>query len=384
VPSGRDTGPRIAVVLQGDVEDPRSWSGSPSGLFGGLRAAGAEPLAIDARPPGIGRLTRLLRVEWERESASDAFAAASSAWAASRLRRERPVDGAVAIGSGYELRCRAPMVTFEDETVAQAIRLPYSDPATLPPRAARHWQRRQGRIYERSRACCVGSEWAARSVREDYGIDPGKVRIVGFGRNLSPARAERDWSTPRFLFVGIDWERKRGPEVVAAMADVRARHPGATLDVVGGHPPLDAPGVTGHGRLSLATPGDRARLEELLSQATCLVLPSAREAFGIAYLDAGAAGVPSIGTTVGGAADAIGDGGVVVDPDDPGALVAAMLELSDPATARELGERAAAHSDMCTWQAVAERVLRALSPAGLDVSRLADFLEPASPKPIAS
>jgi glycosyltransferase involved in cell wall biosynthesis len=374
VPRAQDTRPRVAVVLQGKIEDPRSWSGSPAGLFGGLRAAGAEPVAIDARAPGAGLAARALRVSWEREAASGAFAAASGAWASAAMRRAGPFAGAVAIGTGYVLRTSAPVVTFEDETVAQAIRLPYSEPATLPARAARRWRGRQQRIYDRSRACCVGSEWAAESVREDYGVEPAKIHVVGFGRNLSPLPTERDWNVPRFLFVGVDWERKRGPAVLEAMAAVRARHPEATLEVVGGHPPLDAPGVTGHGRLSLASQADRERLEALLSRATCLVLPSAREAFGIAYLEAAAAGVPSIGTTVGGAATAIGDGGTVVDPADSGALVAAMLELSDPVTAREAGERALARSALFTWQAVAERVLRALRPVGLDVSGLAAFL----------
>jgi glycosyltransferase involved in cell wall biosynthesis len=368
--------PRIAVVLQGDIADPRVWSGSPAGLFAGLREAGADPVAIDARPPGAGRIARILRVHWEQEAASPAFAAASGAWATASVHAARGLDGIVAIGSGYRIRTKTPLVTFEDETVAQALRLPYSPPASLPARSARRWQQRQGRIYAHSTGCCVGSHWTARSVEDDYGIEQGKVHVVGFGRNLSPHPAERDWGVPRFLFIGIDWERKRGPQVVEAMTAVRKRHPGASLDVVGGHPHLDAPGVVGHGRLSLSSAGEREKLEGLLSRATCLVLPSAREAFGIAYLDAAAAGVPSIGTTVGGALDAIGDGGVVIDPGDERALVDAMLELSDPDLSRRLGERALARSDLFTWQAVAERVLRALHPAGADVSDLAQFLDP--------
>jgi glycosyltransferase involved in cell wall biosynthesis len=58
-------------------------------------------------------------------------------------------------------------------------------------------------------------------------------------------------------------------------------------------------------------------------------MPSKYEPFGIAYVDAGAAGVPSIGTTVGGAEDAIGGCGRLVDPGDPGALAAAILRHLD-------------------------------------------------------
>jgi glycosyltransferase involved in cell wall biosynthesis len=163
--------------------------------------------------------------------------------------------------------------------------------------------------------------------------------------------------------------------VLAAFAEVRRLIPGATLDVVSEHPPLDAEGVTGHGRLQLGDSEDRAKLVSLLSRATCLTLPSTREAFGIAYVDAAAAGVPSIGTTVGGAPETIGDGGLVVAPGDHDALVAAMLRLADPETARLSGQKALARSALFTWPAVAERLLRILRPPGLDLAGLADFIE---------
>jgi glycosyltransferase involved in cell wall biosynthesis len=115
----------------------------------------------------------------------------------------------------------------------------------------------------------------------------------------------------------------------------------------------------------------------MLERATCFLMPSAYEPFGIAYLDAGAAGVPSIGTTVGGAPDAVGPGGLLVDPGDQAALVTAMLELADPETARQLGALAASHSALFTWRAVAERVLRVLRPAGLDADSLSPALETA-------
>jgi glycosyltransferase involved in cell wall biosynthesis len=374
--------PRIAVVAQFDPADPSSWSGTPAGICKGLAAAGAQPIAIDARPPGLARAARALRASWTWEATSPAYAWACGAWG-DLLVRARGVDGVVAIGSGFALRTAAPVVSFEDETVAQALRRPGSPLAAIGERPLRRWQRRQGRIYARARGCCVASSGVARSIAEDYGIDRDKVHVVGCGRNIEMEPAERDWSVPRFLFVGVDWRRKRGDDVVASFAAVRVRHPEATLDVVGAHPPLEAPGVSGHGRLSLSSPAERERLASLFSTATCLVLPSSYEPFGIAYVEAGAAGVPSIGTTAGGAADAIGEGGIVVDPGDGAALTAAMLSLCDPQTARQLGERARERARLFTWQAVAERVLRALRPAGLDLGGFAEDVPAAAPKSLS-
>ena len=103
-------------------------------------------------------------------------------------------------------------------------------------------------------------------------------------------------------------------------------------------------------------------------------MPSSFEPLGIAYIDASTAGIPSIGTTSGGAIDAIADTGRAVDPSDQPGLVNAMLELCDPDLARELGDRARLRSDLYTWQAVAERVLRAIEPEGVEVDRLAEFI----------
>jgi glycosyltransferase involved in cell wall biosynthesis len=219
----------------------------------------------------------------------------------------------------------------------------------------------QRRVYERADACCATTGWAARSIVDDYGVDPEKVHVVGVGRNHSiDPPAAREWTTPRYLFVGWDWERKNGPAVVRAFAQVRAAVPGATLDLVGRHPRVNAPGVTDHGILRLTVPADRHRAERLYARATCFVMPSQCEPSALAYVEAAHAGLPSIGTTVGGAADLIGEGGCVVDPSDEDALLAAMLDLADPGRASAAGAAARLRSERFTWPLVAARLVHAL------------------------
>jgi glycosyltransferase involved in cell wall biosynthesis len=132
--------------------------------------------------------------------------------------------------------------------------------------------------------------------------------------------------------------------------------------------------VTGHGRLFLGKPDDRAELLGLLRTATCFVMPTKHETFGIAYAEAAYAGLPSIGTSVGGAVETIGPGGLVVDPDDDDALLEAMRTMADADTARRLGALASEHTRPYTWPLVAERVLRALQIPRVDPDRLAPFL----------
>jgi glycosyltransferase involved in cell wall biosynthesis len=358
LPERASSPPRIALVQQGDPTDPGSWSGVPARLARGFEQAGCEVVPV--------RLAALLRMSWADQSASRAFAAACGTAAGRALRRAGRLDGAVAIGSGYRLRTSVPFVTFEDMTLAQALRQGEPPYDSLSPAAAGRWRERQRRIYADARGCGVASSWAGESVHADYGIKAAKIHVVGVGRNIDAGEAERKWSPARFLWVGADWERKRGADVLAGFAAVREHHPEARLDLVGNHPPLDQPGVVGHGRLPLGSDEGEHRYRELLRSATCFLMPSTHEPFGIAYLDAGAAGTPSIGTTVGGAPEAVGDGGLVVDPGDPGALPAAMLELAEPATAERLGQRAREHALPFTWQAVAEGLLRVLRLKGAD------------------
>jgi glycosyltransferase involved in cell wall biosynthesis len=206
-------------------------------------------------------------------------------------------------------------------------------------------------------------------------VAPERVHVVGIGKNHTVAPPEhREWSVPRFLFLGVDWERKNGNAVVRAFREVRARVPGAELALVGGHPRIDVEGVTGYGLLYLSQPDQRRQVEDLLQHATCFVMPSWNEPAGIAYAEAAGAGLPSIGSTSGGAPTMVGPGGVCVDPASYEDLVAAMMRLSDGDQARELGAKALAHSELFTWEKVAERLIRALDLPGVDSSGLADFL----------
>lgn len=353
---------RVALVSHVDSSDAGAWSGIPAGLQAGMAECGVELIPVRASFKGVGRIAARLGMSAAEVAANDPIAVTIGLSASAALRRRGDLDGVVRIGSGFELATRLPVVTFDDMTVRQAIDHPGSDYAALSPAARRRWIGRQGRALRSARACCFASRWAARSATADFAVPTAKTHVVGIGCSFPLSTVERDWSTPRFLFVGFDWERKRGDDVVRSFTAIRSAHPTATLDLVGNHPPIDVPGVSGRGPLSLASTTERAQLLDLFRAATCFVMPSRFEPYGIAYLEAGTAGIPSIGTTAGGAADAIGPGGVLVDPLRPQALAEAMSRLANPAEARRLGQLAATHAADFSWRAVAARVLAAFAP----------------------
>lgn len=355
---------RVAIVFQGLKPVEKAFSGIPWGLGRGLGELGHDPVFVRAAMPRAlervheaagNRLppARLLDPEWAR---------LRSAVTRRRLAAVAPVDAVVQCATGFLLPQHPRLATYEDMTVIQATR---TDRAYggMPRRVYEDWVARQGEIYARASACLTLSPWTSASVEADYGVPAEKVHAIGAGRNIETHPVEREWWPPRFLFVGFDWERKNGAGLLRAFRALRAELPEALLDLVGGHPPVDEPGVTGHGRLSTDDPEQRRRLQRLFEAATCFVMPSFVEPLGMVYEEAGAAGIPSIGTTVGGAPYAVGEGGVCVEPSNDDALLAAMREFAEPKRASEVGRVAAMESEQTSWRAVATRACAALGLA---------------------
>jgi glycosyltransferase involved in cell wall biosynthesis len=90
-------------------------------------------------------------------------------------------------------------------------------------------------------------------------------------------------------------------------------------------------------------PGTINDLSAVMAQSDAVVLPSSeREGLGLALLEAMAAGVPVVGTSVGGIPEIIRDGenGLLVPPKDAPAMAQALIEIiSDGKKAQEMGKK---------------------------------------------
>ena len=385
----------VAIADRIDPSDTVAGSGASASLVQAMGDVVARVIPLSGElPPLLGRAAHLSSVVTRlrprdrgdlrgavKRAHAPALLARPTASARSLLMRRRlaaagPLDAVIQRASDMLLPSDCNVVTLEDSTVLQAREAyPWPHLQGLTDADARRYADRQRKVYESAVACCCATHWVAESIVASYGVPAERVFTVGLGQNHDVGEpAPRDWSSPRFLFIGVDWERKNGTAVLRAFARVRERHPDARLDLVGGHPPVARAGVVEHGRLSLARPGDRERIEQLYRTATAFVMPSLHEPAGLVYIEAGGAGVASIGTTNGGAATMIGPGGILVDPLAPDQLLAAMLALAEPDTARRLGELAYQHSTLFTWRKVAERLVRAMGLPDVDVSGLAEPL----------
>ncbi len=369
---------RVAVASVGDPRSPGTWSGVTAGILGGLAELGVDTEPLDLSLPRRVEQAMLAAAAAPTRNRYDAEGAALTSRVRS-LRARRvcagaSADGTIQIGTTFTLPREQRFVTLEDMTLRQAVAV-HPVFSRMSAAATDGWERRREGIYAAARTCTAASRWTAHSLSDDYGVARERIAVVGFGANHRAHAERRDWSTPRFLFVGIDWERKGGPQLLRAFARLHRANAAARLDVIGGHPPLRQDGVNFHGVLSQQREEERETVRALFARATCFVMPSLVEPFGIVYVEAAAAGIPSIGSSIGGPRDVIGgDGGAVVPGDDEDALLAAMLRLADPETARRMGEAAARRAALYTWPKVAERLLRALGLPAPDGRELAPFL----------
>lgn len=204
-------------------------------------------------------------------------------------------------------------------------------------RAEEAKRRAHALIYRRAAALTTWSEWAKRSLRDDYGVDPDRVAVIAPGVNLDRfATAQTGHEPPsdgrvRLLFVGGDFARKGGPELLACMRDGLAE--GCVLDVVTRQAVPPTPGVVVHNDLGPNDP----RLLALYRRADIFALPTYADCLAVVLGEAMAASLPIVTTRVGAQAEAVHDGvsGLVVREGDRAALGTALRRLADDAALRQ-------------------------------------------------
>ena len=215
----------------------------------------------------------------------------------------------------------------------------------------------------------------------DLGVSPNRVAVVRNGLDEAPAHTltgERS-ATPRLAVLSRLVPHKQIEHALDMVAALRATVPDVHLDVIGGGwwaGPLVKRAaelgitdlVTFHGHVD-----DRAK-HELLQRCWVHVLPSQKEGWALAVLEAAQHAVPTVGyRSSGGLTDSIVDGvtGLLVD-DHPGLVDAAGGLLADQVLRTELGTKAQARSVEFSWRqsadgvrAVMESVLRGESVSGV-------------------
>ena len=366
----RDAGAGVRVLVLHRLVPPRAvLAAGPGSAVRGVAELVREPHAQTRDGLEISYVPYISPERGRNYAKWGAWAAPTLAATIARIRRSFPFDvihAHNAVPSGDAVRragvlaaLRAPLVVsvHGGDVLYTSSRVPDGE------RAVR-------RVLGAARVVLANSEGIAELAQAQGARE---TRVVHLGTDVPAARPARRTGPATLVTVAHLVARKRHADVLRALTVLTPRHPSLRYEIVGDGPERAALEALAQ-RL-----GVRERVEfagqlppeQAVAQArgcTLFVMPSTEEAFGVAYVEAMAGGVPAIGCRGEPGPEEIaaaGDGLVLVPPGDIERLTQRIDELlSDPHRLREAGQRARATvAASFTWERCGEQTLAAYEHA---------------------
>ena len=340
--AARDAGADVRVLALERPIPPLDVLRSPRRAARALSAIATQPRREDRDGIGVEYVRFLAPPRTQSYVQWDRWARRPLERALARLHREWPID---VVHAHYALPAAAAArgwAAAQDKPLVVSVHGGDVHGPLLQNDAARV---RVGEVLgDAAAVLCNSAATLARAEALTGGSMRGRVVRLGA---RAPERPPPRHSVPTVATLGHVIERKRHEDVLQALAVAMDRVPGLRWAVIG-----DGPERARLERLA-AEAGVRATWcgqldheDALLELARChvMALPSVDEAFGVAYVEALACGVPAIGSRGEGGPEEIaaaGDGMLLVPPRDPPALADTLAELlSDPAALERLANEA--------------------------------------------
>lgn len=197
------------------------------------------------------------------------------------------------------------------------------------------------RSVRRATVVTAPSQFVRSRLIDDLGTSPEKVSVVPWSvpapRPIDPEAALRVdalvGSTPFVLYPAIAYRHKNHAVLLDAVGRLRRDRVDVQLVLTGAAGPWDAevarrsalPDLAGGVRVLGRIP--RQDLDALMAAASVVAVPSRYEGFGLPALEALAAGRPTVVSSAGSLPEVVGDGALIVDPDDVAGWASAVSSL---------------------------------------------------------
>ncbi|WP_260703148.1 glycosyltransferase family 4 protein [Edaphobacter flagellatus] len=286
----------VGGSIGSDPYSPRTWSGSSVHLLKAMAKAELLHAAVGIHLPKLSHYATLAknfntnRSVWRKHFYFDPSYRRALTEAAARIPVESPV--LMQIGHMFSLPKAFPThkcISYHDGNLAEMISSGFGIDGVSNMRIE------QALEYEHEAARSMTavftfSEYLRQSFIHAYGVPENRVFNVGGGINLDDPPAPdpaKTYTAPRILFIGTEFLRKGGQQLLEAFRIVREQIPAAELHIAGPTHVDNLPaGATLHGHLSKSDPTQKQKLEQLFRSASIFTLPSLYEPFGIAPLEA--------------------------------------------------------------------------------------------------
>ena len=379
---------RIAFVADWDASDPDAMSGASFFMRRAFLALGHD--VIDVFPASHSFGARILlgpgylfkkffasRGLYYSPKRNKLYVAAVSRFTSRVIKANGPLD-LIFSQSSYpvgDLDTNIPMIMTADQPFEQYL-IGYTPNAA--PRFATEGRALESKVAAKVKRYIFPSEWAKAAFSADHPELKHLVQCVPWGGNLNVEPTddliEKDISRKstdnniQILFMGRDWQRKRGALVLDTLDLLRDRGFSVNLDIVGaGDVSIGSrSGVRVISSVSKNTQAGWDHYESLLRGAHFLFVPSMVEAYGHVFCEASAYGVPSVSTSIGGIPTIIEDGktGICLPLTASASEYANAISNVLDGKQYTLMARAARHKyrDGLSWKSFAEQALKPFGP----------------------
>lgn len=314
------------LLCNGDATDPATWSNIPyfllqAGLSQGLLQSGLALHPQELRHQGrLWNLKQLLTT-----GKAGGFQYSHTFIRGLLAQSHLTVDQPLALLSHFPLLPCHPWpsawrVDYYIDATTQQVFDDYGMGGRLAPAYRQEVLNREQQAYRHAGAVICMCQWAADSVINDYGIDPGKVHVVPGGANLDETQlAQIPATSPpleplaqqplRLGFLGKEWKRKGGPFLLELAEELQERGIPAVIRAIGSdpaqlpaHPALQPLGF-------INKQSDTARFVAELRSWHFGALFSDAEASPRSNLECLRLGVPVLTHAIGGISSTLPDGG---------------------------------------------------------------------------
>jgi glycogen(starch) synthase len=254
-----------------------------------------------------------------------------------------------------------PYAFYLDYTTALAKRHYPGDALHLTPEDGAAFIEAERRAYAGATHLFAMSAVVARSLTDDYHMDPSRVHVVGSGGNFErPYEDTRTFGSKRLLFNASDFARKGGELVLEAWPLIRKAEPAAELVTVGRNLPRAVKGVRDLGPMRPTT------LAHLFLGSDLVLSPALHDPFPGFVIEAMNYGTPVVVSANDGMPEIVGDdAGIVLGSRSPLELAETVVGLlRDEPRLRALSIAARRRvAERLNWDVVAEKVVRVLRGA---------------------
>lgn len=366
---------RTYLAALGNVNDPQTWSGIPYHFLQAAQANGLVDEGLDLCCDGpIWQCHRLLWNGWRYVTGrgrggyqySTSFLERSWQPLRASLIDQRIINCFQLFPPSMVENPRYAKVFYIDMTLRQLFQ-DYGIAKTIGGALAQDALEREKAGYQSAERVVCHSQWAARSVIDDYQIDPQKVAAIIPGANLDRASLQqwqgqsrmptRQQGDPlKLVFVGKYWDRKGLDRLLAAMHIVQQQAKPIQLTVIGCQRNdlpdnlRDVPDVTWIDFIDKRT--ELPRFIETVSDADIGCLLSRAEAGGMVLREFHALGLIVMGTAVGGSPEHLfEDAGRIFSTTAIGEEIAKWLIhlINHPDELTDLRTRAWSKRTLATW-----------------------------------